>query len=84
MLKLGTLPSVQPTMQSIPMACILGALCGVLGGFFVIVNTYVNMFRKIFITSKFVQPIECVVIAFFTVTFWFWTPYLANETCEST
>jgi hypothetical protein len=42
------------------------------------------MFRKIFLTSKFLQPLECVAISFFTVTFWFWTPYLANATCQPT
>jgi H+/Cl- antiporter ClcA len=63
------------------MAIVLGAVCGILGALFVTANTYVNMFRKIFLTKSFLKPLECVLIAFFTATFWYWTPYLANERC---
>jgi H+/Cl- antiporter ClcA len=64
------------------MAILIGIVCGLLGALFVTVNTYVNMFRKIFLTNRFLKPLECVLISFFTVTFWFWTPYLANAHCK--
>jgi H+/Cl- antiporter ClcA len=84
MLKLANYQNLSPTMLTIPMAAIIGGICGLLGTLFVIINTYANMFRKIFLTNDYVRPIETIFLTFTTVTFWFWTPYLYGATCKTT
>ena len=48
-LKFGTVNVVAPTLRVIPAAFIVGAICGVMGGIFVIVNNWMGFFRKFYI-----------------------------------
>ena len=41
-----------PTMATIPAAIIIGIVTGLLGAFFIIVNTYLGKKRKIYITKN--------------------------------
>jgi hypothetical protein len=48
-LKFGTVNVVAPTLRVIPASIIVGAICGIMGGCFVIVNNWMGFFRKYYI-----------------------------------
>ena len=50
-LKFGGINVESPDMASIPCAFIVGVICGLLGAFFVVVNSGINKIRKKFITK---------------------------------
>lgn len=78
------MPVTMPTVVQFPIIMIIGAICGLLGAAFVVMNTWTGMFRKSMITRNWLKPIEVALFAFVTATFFFWAPYVAQENCEPT
>ena len=80
-LKFGYVGLTNPTFETILPAIILGVVCGLLGVFFIVVQSYMGMFRKNFVKIRWLKPIETTLICFFTASFFFWAPYLSSEEC---
>jgi len=51
-LKFGVVQVTAPTIKIIPACMIVGALGGLMGAFFVIINNWMAFFRKFYITKK--------------------------------
>jgi hypothetical protein len=75
-LKFGTVNVVAPTLRVIPASFIVGAICGVMGGIFVIVNNWMGFFRKFYIKKNWMKPLEAVLFSFISTTIFFWAPYI--------
>ena len=71
-----------PTMSTIPAACILGVICGLLGALFIWVNTNLNKKRKTIITKNWHKLLEVVLFSLATSSAFYWLPHLYNE-CKS-
>ena len=82
MLKFGTRPVTAPTIDTIPGSIITGAVCGLLGAGFIIVNTYLGLFRKHYITKPWMKIVEAVLFSTVTTTCFYWSPWFAND-CTS-
>ena len=67
-----------PTMATIPAAVILGAICGLLGAFFIFVNTNLNKKRKVWINKPWKKIVEVVIFSILTASAFYWTPKLYN------
>jgi len=57
-LKFGVVNVSAPTIRVIPGCFIVGAMCGVMGALFVIVNNWMGFFRKYYITKTWMRPIK--------------------------
>lgn len=66
---------ITPT-DVIPGAIILGVVSGLLGPFFINVNTRVNAFRAKIWTKKWHKPLDTFLFAFCTASCFYWVPYL--------
>lgn len=71
----------QPTIGSLPPALFIGIFCGMIGAFFVYMNTLVNMFRKEYMSSPFFRVVEVTLLAFVTTSFAYWLPYVVYAQC---
>jgi chloride channel 7 len=56
-------------------ALVLGVVCGLIGAFFVGVNTKVNIIRNKIWTKKWMKPIDTFIFSFLTATAFYWFPY---------
>lgn len=56
-------------------AVILGVISGLLGAFFIGVNTRINGWRAQIWTQKWQKPIDTFIFSFVTATFFYWAPY---------
>jgi H+/Cl- antiporter ClcA len=56
-------------------AVILGVISGLLGPFFININTRVNAFRAKIWTKKWHKPIDTFIFCFLTATCFYWFPY---------
>jgi chloride channel 7 len=81
-LKFGTTNVTAPTLEVIPGNLIVGAMCGVMGALFVIVNNWMGFFRKYYITKTWMRPIETAIFSFVICTTFFWAPFVFAQ-CES-
>ena len=54
---------------------ILGVLGGLLGSFFIAVNTWANKARKIYLTKKWYKPIETAAFCFLSASVFYWCIY---------
>jgi len=76
-LKFGVANAELTTPTSvIPGAIIIGAISGLLGPFFININTRINVYRARIFTSKSLKPIDCFIFAFLTATTFYWAPYI--------
>lgn len=66
----------------LPASVILGIIGGCLGSVFISVNTKVNAIRKVWLTKKWVKPIETFMWCFLTASFFFFSPRF-SKTCEN-
>lgn len=64
-----------------PHVLVLAFVGGITGALFIIINTKVNALRKRFLTSKWILPLETMIIAFLTGLVMFWYPYF-DHNCE--
>ena len=53
----------------------MGVLGGVLGAFFINVNTYVNKLRKQYIVKPWVKVFECAFFCMATTSLFYWATY---------
>jgi H+/Cl- antiporter ClcA len=75
-LKFGTIDITPPTIEVIPSSIIVGALCGVLGGIFVIVNSNLGLLRKKLITENWMKITEATLFSIMTTSTFYWLPHL--------
>jgi H+/Cl- antiporter ClcA len=80
-LKFGVQNISAPTLKILPGCFIVGAICGVMGALFVIVNNWMGFFRKYYITKTWMRPIETGIFSLVITTVFFWTPYVFSR-CE--
>ena len=71
-----------PKMSTIPAAVILGVICGLLGSFFIWVNTNLNKKRKKIVTQNWQKILEVLLFSLATSSAFYWFPHLYNE-CKS-
>lgn len=80
-LKFGSItPGLKVPFHIVPGGIILGFVSGLLGPFFINVNTRVNAIRAKIWTQKWHKLIDCFIFAFATASCWYWLPY-AFGTC---
>ena len=74
-LKFGAAPSdlKTPTIL-LPGAIVLGIVSGLLGPFFININTRVNGLRAKLYPSKWQKPLDCFIFAFLTASCFYWVP----------
>ena len=70
-----------PSVEAVPTALIIGAVCGVIGATWICLNTYVHMFRKDYLSHPIMRVVEVSVLAFMTASFAFWLPFVINQEC---
>jgi chloride channel 7 len=66
-----------------PGAIVLGITGGCLGALFINVNTRVNAYRKVLLTSKWIKPIETLIFAFLSASIFFYVPSKFRD-CQNT
>jgi len=81
-LKFGVTNITPPTLDCIPGAFIVGAICGVLGAVFVAVNSNLGILRKKLIKENWQKLAEAVFFSVLTTSAFYWVPYFAKE-CEA-
>ena len=80
-LKFGGAPVESPGIDSIPAAFITGVICGLLGAFFVFINTKMFHLRKRFVKTNCQKVLEACFFALLTSSAFFWAPQLYG-TCK--
>lgn len=73
-LKFGTLSISPPTYEVIPGAFIVGSVCGIFGGLFVLVNSNMGLIRKKIITKSWMKVTEAVLFSMLTTSIFYWMP----------
>ena len=68
-----------PTMSTLPAAVILGVVCGLLGAFFIWVNTNLSKKRKRYVTKNWQKILEVLLFSLATSSAFYWFPHLYNE-----
>lgn len=68
-----------PTMSTLPAAVILGVVCGLLGAFFIWVNTNLSKKRKMYVTKNWHKILEVLLFSLATSSAFYWFPHLYNE-----
>ena len=81
-LKFGKTVVKSPEWTMIPMALILGVICGLLGAFIVFINAKIAICRKNFIKRKPIKVFEAVFFSLITTTAFYWLPHYIME-CKS-
>ena len=81
-LKFGTTDVTAPTFEVLPGSVIVGAICGILGAIFVIVNSNLGLLRKKYITANWMKIAEAAFFSFITTTTFYWMPLSTND-CKS-
>ena len=74
MLKFGTDNIDPPTFEVIPGSFVVGAITGVMGGVFVIVNSNLGILRKKYINTNAKKLAEAAFFSIVTTTVFFWIP----------
>jgi hypothetical protein len=59
----------------LPAAIFIGVVGGLMGPFFINVNTRVNMWRARVLKTKWLKVIETVLLCMITATFFYWPSY---------
>ena len=70
----GSAELTAATVTTLPFCLLNGIICGVLGALFVKINCAICVWRKKFITKKWIKPLEAVIFVLLTVTIFFWLP----------
>jgi H+/Cl- antiporter ClcA len=65
-----------------PAAICLGIIGGLMGAFFINVNTRMAVVRKKLLTAKWMKPIETFLFCFATASCFYWIPFFFNN-CSS-
>lgn len=78
-LKFGVNQISPPTLSVLPGSFFVGAICGVLGGVFVLVNSNLGVLRKKLIQSNWAKLTEAVLFSLVTSTCFYFIPNLFND-----
>mmetsp|Transcript_35690 Transcript_35690/g.43688 ORF Transcript_35690/g.43688 Transcript_35690/m.43688 type:complete len:273 (+) Transcript_35690:655-1473(+) len=78
-LKFGVNNITPPTVDVIPGSIVVGAISGVLGGLFVIVNSNLAMIRKKVVTKNWQKLLEAALFSLATTTAFYWFPFIFEE-----
>ena len=70
-LKFGKLSDEESSLWDIPAAVVIGAVCGLLGSFFIYVNINLAMYRKRYINKNWKKIAEAVFFAFLSASVFF-------------
>ena len=81
-LKFGISNISPATFDVIPGCFIVGAITGILGGIFVLVNSNLGLLRKKYINANWKKLCEAALFSFMTTSCFFWSAKLFND-CES-
>lgn len=68
----------------LPGAFFVGAICGLLGGLFVLVNSRLGMLRKKYIKSNWAKCVEVAVFSLITSTCFYYAPIFFNDCRDDT
>lgn len=63
----------------VPAAIVLGIIGGLMGSFFINVNTRINVIRGKYLTTKWIKVVETILMSVFTASIFFMTPYWMNS-----
>ena len=84
-LKFGKIRLVDVTPTDVMLgAVILGVISGLLGPFFINVNTRINGYRAKIWTRKWQKPIDTFIFAFLSASSFYWFPYLFRSCTDRT
>jgi H+/Cl- antiporter ClcA len=72
--QIGDTKNINAT-KLIPAAILIGIIGGLMGGFFIYMNTQINKLRKKYLTQKWMKPLEAAFFCFMTATAFFLLPY---------
>lgn len=78
-LKFGTDNISPPTILVLPGSFIVGAICGVMGAIFVIVNSNLAIYRKKYITKSWQKLCEAAFFSIVTTSCFYWIPLLVQD-----
>lgn len=80
-LKFGSVKNQQdiPTLVLMPASICLGIIGGLMGAFFINVNTRMAVLRKKLLVRKWMKPIETFMWCFATASAFYWVPFLFNH-----
>ena len=78
-LKFGKINISPPTLVVIPGSLIVGIMTGVMGAGFVLVNSNLCWWRKLYITSPWMKILEAVCFSIFSTTLFFYLPLLYSN-----
>lgn len=81
-LKFGQLDEAESSLLDFPAAVIIGAICGLLGSFFIYVNINLAMIRKRYITKSWHKLLEAVCFAFVTASLFFGVVLARKGNCR--
>ena len=83
LIKFGEYDETPYKIQDFPFFIILGIFGGLLGSFFIYVNSEINIIRKKKLTSKWLKIGETILLTGFTATILFFTPTIQSKNCLS-
>lgn len=70
-IKFGTLDNAESSLWDMPAAIVIGAVCGLLGSFFIFVNISLGIYRKRYINTNWKKICEGLFFAFITSSIFF-------------
>jgi H+/Cl- antiporter ClcA len=79
--KFGALTTVDNSLFDLFAAILIGVVCGLLGSFFIYVQTKMAKLRKMFITTNSKKIFEAIFFAFVTAAGFYLAVLLTQEDC---
>ena len=68
----------------LPVSILLGVIGGLMGPFFINVNSRINVYRGKYLKTKWIKVVETMFMAFITASIFFWVPYwVKGEACPN-
>lgn len=81
-LKFGKLDDEESSLWDIPAAVVIGAVCGLMGSFFIFVNINLGMLRKKYINTNFKKIAEALFFAFISASVFFSVVVARSHNCR--
>jgi len=78
-LKFGVQNIAPATLEVIPGCFIVGAICGVMGAVFVIVNSNLGLLRKKYVNASWKKVLEACLFSLMTTSCFYWFPLFFND-----
>ena len=80
-LKFGKLEDTESSLLDLPAAIVIGAVCGLLGSFFIFVNINLAMLRKKYIKTNALKLFEAAAFGFLSSSLFFLAVQLRSKEC---